>query len=620
MSIFTDTKIDISSLRDCQQGACNAAREHYAQSGAERQTLLQLPTGTGKSALIAALPFCVPCERVLVLVPNLGLITQMKEDLDVIDHPHTNAYKERGLLTDEQVEATEFYVMPLDHKVNRTDIEQHHIIVANYHKFQDIEKWFGQNKDLIGLIVIDEAHHQAAKTYQDLIRFFDKAKIIGLTATPFRSDGKPVAGENIYTYHFSDAVKKGYIRNIQVNNVSPNKVSLLFTESGSTETYTLDEIINGGMKEQAWFNKGVALSQECCDSIADLAVEKLKELRAKYPQTSHQIIASAMTIRHAREFIKPAFERHGLKVGMVSSDGEDRDNNDQVKASLKQGKLDVIISIGMLGEGFNQPTLGVAAIFRPYKSLNPYIQFVGRVLRNNPPAKRCYVVSHLGLNQVRRFEEFKLFDANDKAFMQKLFDEQGGGGADGVFVDEGEEQEPVEDTEPQADDTLVVTQSGGLLDIGGVFVDDDKVRQVQSVYSQLTEDERAKFLKSLGLDGGLIGQIAPKKIKPIQKRIAKKNSLNEHAKSVTTDVIRALGIKHRGRDLNKMFHNFNWIQRRVSSTINKELGIGKGQRNNLTTQQLEAFEQSDALARIKAEMTAYFTEKLQQQTQAPDNP
>src|ERR1019366_8268608 len=110
---------------------------------------------------------------------------------DVVDHPAANAYKKYCLLTDEQIAFSDIFVLPLTQKVNRTDIQNHQIIVANYHKFQDIAKWFGTSKDLIDLIIIDEPHHQAANTYQELIKFSDQAKIIGLTATPFPSDGKP---------------------------------------------------------------------------------------------------------------------------------------------------------------------------------------------------------------------------------------------------------------------------------------------------------------------------------------------------------------------------------------------------------------------------------------------
>ena len=616
MGVFTETDINLSKMRACQGEACVAACDHYVKDGAERQTLLQLPTGTGKSALIAALPFYVPCERVLVLVPNLGLVTQMKEDLDAVDHPATNAYKKYGLLTDEQLAASDIFVLPLTQKVNRTDIQEHQIVVANYHKFQDIEKWFGTSKDLIDLIIIDEAHHQAANTYQELIKFFGRAKVIGLTATPFRSDGKPVDGKNIYTYRFRQAVQKGYIRNIRMNNVSPSEVTLAFTEAGSTEIYTMDQIAS--MSEKSWFSRGIALSQDCCNSIADMAVEKLRKLRADFPQTDHQIIAAAISIRHAREFVLPAFKRHDLKIGMVSSDPDDEPRNDKVKSDLAQGKLDVVINVTMLGEGFNQPTLGVAAIFRPFKTLNPYIQFVGRVIRSNAPATHCYVVSHLGLNQVKRFEEFRLFDAEDKEFLQKLFDVEGRAGPDGVFVPEpsagqGEASGDNETGSSDPQDTIKISQSGDLLDIGGTFVDEDKVQSQIDGFNQMSPEEKAKFLESLGVPDGQISKIIPKKIKPIQKRLAAKTRLNEVSKSITTDIQKAIGIKMMGRDLTKMSINFVHIQRVVNNKIDKALGIGKGKRNDLTVAQLDAFEKSGALDQIKQELTLNFKVKLDEQ-------
>jgi len=616
MSVFIETNVDLSKLRECQSEACVAARDHYAKGGAERQTILQLPTGTGKSALIAALPFYVPCERVLVLVPNLGLVNQMKEDLDAVDHPDTNAYKKYGLLTDEQLASSDIFVLPLTQKVNRTDIQDHQIVVANYHKFQDIEKWFGTSKDLIDLIVIDEAHHQAANTYQELIRFFEQAKVIGLTATPFRSDGKPVDGKTIYAYHFRQAVQKGYIRNIRMNNVSPREVTLAFTEAGSTKVYTMDQV--AAMSEKSWFSRGIALSQDCCNSIADLAVDKLRQLRTDFPQTDHQIIAAAISIRHAREFVLPAFKRHDLKIRIVSSDPDDAPHNDKVKSDLAQGKLDVVINVGMLGEGFNQPTLGVAAIFRPFKTLNPYIQFVGRVIRSNPPAKHCYVVSHLGLNQVKRFEEFRLFDAQDKEFLQKLFEVEGGTGPDGVFAPDptAGQDEPggaTDEGSSVTQDEIKISQSGDLLDIGGTFVDEDKVQSQIDSFNQMTPEEKAKFLDSLGIPEGQISKIIPKKIKPIQKRLAAKTRLNEVSKSVTTDIQAAIGIKMKGRDLTKMTTNFVHIQRMVSNRIDKALGIGKGKRNDLTAEQLDEFENSGALDRIKQELILYFKVKLDEQ-------
>ncbi len=609
--VFSNINVSIDGLRDCQKEACQAAAEHYSIPNSEKHTLIQLPTGTGKSALIAALPFCLSANRVLILVPNLDLVTQMVEDLDIIDSPDKNAYRKFGLLTEQQINDNEMYVMPLNNKANRSDLSQHQIIVANYQQLANVEKWFGKNKDLIDLIIIDEAHHQAANTYQELIKFFDAANIIGLTATPFRSDGKKVDGESIYTYHFSDAVKKGYIRNVKVSNVSPSEVTLLFTESGSSETYTLDQLINEGIKEQAWFNRGVALSQECCDSIADLAVEKLNELRRDYPETDHQIIAEAMSIRHAREYIKSAFERHSLRVGMVSSDNEDKPSNEKTKLLLKQGKIDVIINIGMLGEGFNQPSLGVAAIFRPFKTLNPYIQFIGRVLRENKPAKYCYVVSHLGLNQVRRFEEFKLFDKDDQNFMNTLFvDESVDPTADSTFVEEGSDDNDNETDKEVSQESVTVYQSGDLQVIGGSFVNEDKVGNLSEQYNNLTPEEREAFLKRLGLDGGTIEKLKPYKVKPIQKRRTKKNSLNEHAKSITSDILRELKLKPYDRNFNPLNTNFAWVQKQVNRWINKDLNIKTNDRNNLSLAQLEEYEAQNRFSDITKNGIAYYKNKL----------
>ena len=105
---------------------------------------------------------------------------------------------------------------------------------------------------------------------------------------------------------------------------------------------------------------------------------------------------------------------------MVSSDPQDKITNDKTFEDLKYGRIEVIVHIGMLGEGFDHPPLGVAAIFRPYKSLNPYIQFLGRVLRRNDETSHCFVVSHIGLNQIKRFQEFKLFDYEDRKFLEEL--------------------------------------------------------------------------------------------------------------------------------------------------------------------------------------------------------
>jgi hypothetical protein len=80
----------------------------------------------------------------------------------------------------------------------------------------------------------------------------------------------------------------------------------------------------------------------------------------------------------------------------------------------------------MLGEGFDHQKLSVAAIFRPFRTLAPYIQFVGRILRviiqNDPthPDNYGHVVTHSGMNLQKRLQEFQLFEKDDQQFWEEV--------------------------------------------------------------------------------------------------------------------------------------------------------------------------------------------------------
>jgi superfamily II DNA or RNA helicase len=78
---------------------------------------------------------------------------------------------------------------------------------------------------------------------------------------------------------------------------------------------------------------------------------------------------------------------------------------------FERGGAEVIVQVGLLGEGYDHPPLSIAAIFRPFRSLSPYAQFVGRVLRRiagrDPGDNIAHVVGHVGLNQDELWSYFK---------------------------------------------------------------------------------------------------------------------------------------------------------------------------------------------------------------------
>lgn len=601
--------ISKDNLRACQSEAFDATVLHYQEPGSERNCLIQLPTGTGKTAVIATLPFALKSKKTLVLTPNVKLAKDMADKLDILERG--NIYEHISLLPEAVIKSVEFYTLRLESSAAAGDIEEHHLIVANYQQLQDLEKWFAGKSESIDLIVIDEAHHQAANTYRQIVEFFPNARVVGLTATPFRSDGKPIDGKPIYKYPFNRAIKDGVIRNLLASNVAPEQVELEFSDENK-KAYTLEEVLE--MKEESWFRRNIATSQDCCDSIARRAKEKLEELQRAFPNDSHQIIAAAMSKRHARENVKPAFEKLGLKVGFVSSDPQEKKTNDETFKKLEQGKIQVIVNIGMLGEGFDHPPLGVAAIFKPFLSLNPYIQFIGRVIRNNGSTKYSYIVSHLGLNQLQRFEEFKLFDNEDQEFLSDLlsgktsFGSTGGDG-DTSFVDTDKK-----DGGESKQETLMIRELGDqVLDFEAQFVPGQNVDRALSHFNSLDAMERELFLKKLGIDPSNVSvdiRQKDKRVKPSTRRKASQNLLNEREKSIVTDILKSLEVGFYGRDFNKLYPNFVWVKRRVSKELNKALGIERGKRKSITNEMFADMEARGLLNGIAEGCLGYFREKL----------
>ena len=164
------------------------------------------------------------------------------------------------------------------------------------------------------------------------------------------------------------------------------------------------------------------MARPCNQHIVDSSLEKLEELRQS--GTQHQLIAVACSINHARD-IRSLYQERGFNADYIHSK-QSEDEQAAILGALRNGTLDCIIQVQMLGEGFDHPKLSVAAIFRPFRTLAPYIQFVGRIMRvivqNDPthPDNVGHIVTHLGMNLDERLKEFKQFENDDQAFWEKV--------------------------------------------------------------------------------------------------------------------------------------------------------------------------------------------------------
>jgi excisionase family DNA binding protein len=417
-SFFTSVEANIEEnpqIREPQREAYQRLYEYFKTG--RKTAIIQIPVGCGKSGLAAIIPFGIANGRVLIISPNITIKDGLFETFDVTNRQKC-FWRKRDVLKEEDMLAGPF-ACTLD-TGNISVCEKSHIVITNVHQLAtNPEKWLAKfSDDFFDLIIIDEAHHSAADSWKVVLQKFSKAKVVNMTATPFRSDKQEIEGELIYRYPFKRATMNGYVKRVKSWYVAPSE--LTFTAKGETKKYTLDEVLK--MKEQDWFSRGIALSDVCNQSIVDNSLEKLEELRET--GTPHQLIAVACSVDHARS-IRSLYNARGYATDVIYGQMEE-EKKEKVFQKLKSGELDCIVQVQMLGEGFDHQKLSVAAIFRPYRTLAPYIQFVGRILRvivqNDPthPDNYGHIVTHAGMNLQERLKEFQLFEKDDQKFWEEI--------------------------------------------------------------------------------------------------------------------------------------------------------------------------------------------------------
>lgn len=527
-------------LREPQVEAYKALYEYF-RSG-RQSAIIQIPVGCGKSGIAAIAPFGIARGRVLVVAPNLTIKEGLFESLDVTNRQKC-FWRRRGILSDEGMIGGPF-ATTLD-TGNITVCEKSHFVISNVQQLStNPEKWLHRfANDFFDMLIVDEAHHAPAASWQKVREHFSAARVVNMTATPFRGDAQEIEGDLIYRYPFKKATFKGYIKRVTASYAAPSKLE--FTAHGETRTYTLDEVL--AMKERDWFSRGIALSEPCNQTIVDNSLQRLEQLRET--GTAHQLIAVACSVNHARSIVR-LYQARGFSADLIYSEMDD-DKKADVKRRLTSGELDCIVQVQMLGEGFDHPKLSVAAIFRPFRTLAPYIQFVGRILRvivqNSPghPDNYGHIVTHAGMNLDERLREFKLFESDDQKFWEDVIG--------------GKEPEPPSDvrngksrmklSEPavvnyEIVDSLIEEQFTSA-------EQEDIIRELREKLELLGLDpEQAEAIVLAKSTGRTMSKAAqPFQVLPQREWEAKRKGLNEQVNRAANLLMNRLGINRGGRDL-----------------------------------------------------------------------
>jgi DNA repair protein RadD len=592
--LFQTTTADIEAnakVREPQQGAHRAVRNHFAASN--EPVVLQIPVGCGKTGVIATLPFGIACGRTLVITPNLTIRSGVAEALD-ISNPK-NFWRRTGALHDFASGPFRAVLDGID--ANLHDCNESHFVVTNIHQLaSSADRWLPQfPPNYFDMIIVDEGHHNVAQSWTKVFEKFPNAKVISLTATPFRGDGARPVGKVIYRYPFTRAMVKGYIKQIHSRNVAPSE--LYFTYGDDTRRHTLDEVME--LREEAWFRRGVALAPECNRHIVDASLKYLQELRHR-TGFNHQLIAVACSVDHARQ-VRSLYEERGVSAHEIYGE-MDKDKQARVIEELRRGRLDCIVQVQMLGEGFDHPPLSVAAIFRPFASLTPYIQFVGRVMRVVQEAKpdhadnNAFIVSHVGLNTDAHWDDFRELDFDDQEMIKRW-----------LTADDEDEKEG--NGEPRRFDAGMLVDNeiiGSFINRSFLDPDDDRVLDEMlnheiggglRLSDLIGKDVLRERLRAKQQDHAADIQSLP--VQPQNRRVQARKRLPQRTNSVVARVLKDLGLSPVGREVGKAVKSVAGRDNRAAVTsmmnaaINDHLGIKAGQRKEPNADQHE-----DALAAL----------------------
>lgn len=229
--------------------------------------------------------------------------------------------------------------------------------------------------DAPDLLIIDEAHHTKASSWQKIFNKFGR-KVLGFTATPVRLDNKPL-GDCFETM----VIGLNTAELIQLGRLSKYKAY------GCLNTPILKK--SGGD-----FSKSELDKMDRPVLLGDCVSHYLKFANGK------SAIAFCTSVKHA-EHISVAFKQAGITAEVLSAKSN---NRQELIDSLSSGRIKVLCVCDIISEGTDIPSAETAILLRPTLSLSLYLQQVGRVLRWQPN-KTAIILDHAGNIQRHGFPD-----------------------------------------------------------------------------------------------------------------------------------------------------------------------------------------------------------------------
>ena len=346
-------------LRDYQLDICARVREAFEK---HRSVMVQMPTGTGKTMVLAELVIKELKDekikgrsgRILIVAHRRELIEQIKATVKRMVEPQPP----NGEIVIESI--------------------------------QTISRRMGNSptggQGSFSLVIVDEAHHALAKTYKMMWEEWPEAKFLGLTATPCRLNGKG----------FTD------LFDVLLTSLTVPQ----FMQKGVLAPFDY-VTINKGSRQKMLVD---SLKKRGADG--DYQVKEMNEVLNKRPSIEQLFrcynlfakkkkgIVYAVSIDHARS-IAEYYESQGVRAAAIDSHTPAKVREELLERWDNRGAggtgLQVLVNVDIFSEGFDCPDVEFIQLARPTLSLAKYLQMVGRGLRPHKNKECCVILDNVGL-------------------------------------------------------------------------------------------------------------------------------------------------------------------------------------------------------------------------------
>lgn len=222
------------------------------------------------------------------------------------------------------------------------------------------------------LVIVDEAHHAAARTYQNVFRRFgcyddvDGTYLLGVTATPHRMDNLSLHGTNgsifeelVFKYDIVQAIKDGFLVDLRgYRAVADYDLSRVKTVRGDYQQSQLQQTMNTE-----------AVTSLAFDSWAQVAADR-------------STIVFCSGVEHAKN-VADRFNLEGIRAAAVYGE-MGRDERGRILRDFQEGRIQVLTNMDVLTEGYDAQHCSAILLLRPTQSWSLFAQMVGRGLRCLP--------------------------------------------------------------------------------------------------------------------------------------------------------------------------------------------------------------------------------------------